>query len=94
MKLSSFVGIGFATLLTASLLNGCGGGNRQNMVAKVGDTPIDREMYIRRLELMPTPVQIGRQPSDHCPRRLYASQADDWRASAACHGERGRRAAD
>jgi len=67
MKLSSFVGIGFATLLTASLLNGCGGGNRQNMVAKVGDTPIDREMYIRRLELMPTPVQIGGNQATTAP---------------------------
>jgi len=67
MKLSSVVGIGFATLLTASLLNGCGGGNRQNMVAKVGDTPIDREMYIRRLELMPTPVQIGGNQATTAP---------------------------
>jgi hypothetical protein len=67
MKLSSVVGIGFATLLTASLLNGCGSGNRQNMVAKVGDTPIDREMYIRRLELMPTPVQIAGNQATTAP---------------------------
>jgi hypothetical protein len=56
--LPSFVGIGFAVLLV-SLLSGCGGGNQKAVVAKVGNTPIDREAYIRRLELMPTPVQIA-----------------------------------
>ena len=67
MKLSSFVGIGFATLLTASLVSGCGGGNQKAAVAKVGNTPIDREMYIRRLELMPTPVQIGGNQATTAP---------------------------
>ena len=56
--LPSFVGIGFAVLLV-SLLSGCGGGNQKAVVAKVGNTPIDREAYIRRLELMPTPVQVA-----------------------------------
>ncbi len=56
--LPSFVGIGFAVLLV-SLLSGCSGGNQKAVVAKVGNTPIDREAYIRRLELMPTPVQIA-----------------------------------
>ena len=59
MKLSSFVGIGFATLLTASLVSGCGGGNQKNAIAKIGDTVIDKETYLRRLEQVPTPVQIA-----------------------------------
>lgn len=67
MKLSSFVGIGFSTLLTAFLVSGCGGGNQKAVVAKVGDTPIDRETYIRRLELMPTPVQIGGNQATTAP---------------------------
>ena len=67
MKLSSFVGIGFATLLLAPVISGCGGGNQKAAVAKVGDTPIDREMYIRRLELMPTPVQIGGNQATTAP---------------------------
>lgn len=67
MKLSSVIGIGFATLLTASLLSGCGGGNRREAVAKVGETPIDKEMYLRRLELMPTPVQIAGNQATTAP---------------------------
>ena len=67
MKLSSVVGIGFTVLLTVSLLSGCGGGNQKAIVAKVGDTPIDREAYIRRLELMPTPVQIAGNQATTAP---------------------------
>ena len=48
MKLSSILGIGFATLWLAPVISGCGGGNQNKAVAKVGETPIDREMYIRR----------------------------------------------
>jgi parvulin-like peptidyl-prolyl isomerase len=67
MKLiPSFVGIGFAVLLV-SLLSGCGGGNQKAVVAKVGNTPIDREAYIRRLELMPTPVQIAGNQATTAP---------------------------
>jgi foldase protein PrsA len=67
MKLSSILGIGFATLLLAPVISGCGGGNQNKAVAKVGDTPIDREIYIRRLELMPTPVQIGGNQATTAP---------------------------
>jgi parvulin-like peptidyl-prolyl isomerase len=67
MKLSSVVGIGFATLLTAALVSGCGGGSQKNAVAKVGDTAIDKEMYLRRLELMPTPVQIAGNQATTAP---------------------------
>jgi hypothetical protein len=67
MKLSSVFGIGFATLLTASLVSGCGGGSQKNAVAKVGDTAIDKEMYLRRLELMPTPVQIAGNQATTAP---------------------------
>ena len=67
MKLSSILGIGFATLWLAPVISGCGGGNQNKAVAKVGETPIDREMYIRRLELMPTPVQIGGNQATTAP---------------------------
>ncbi|MCS7300141.1 MAG: peptidyl-prolyl cis-trans isomerase [Fimbriimonadales bacterium] len=57
MKLSSVFGVGLATLAMMTL-SACGG-KQDNTVAKVGETPIDKDMYLRRLELMPTPTQVA-----------------------------------
>lgn len=56
MKLSSVFGVGLATVLAATILSACG--RQEDTIAKVGETPIKKEVYLRRLELMPTPVQI------------------------------------
>lgn len=65
MKLSSVFGIGLTAILTATMLSACG--RRDDFVAKVGETPIDKEMYLRRLELMPTPVQIAGNQATTAP---------------------------
>ncbi|GIV10086.1 MAG: putative peptidyl-prolyl cis-trans isomerase YacD [Fimbriimonadales bacterium] len=67
MKLSSLLGVGFATTLTLVTLSACGGGKQDTTVAKVGDSPIDKDMYLRRLELMPTPVQIAGNQATTAP---------------------------
>lgn len=55
MKSTTIVGVGILAVL-AFVLGACG---TKQHIAKVGDTPIDRESYIRRLERMPTPVRTG-----------------------------------
>lgn len=65
MKLSSVLGVGLAALAVMTL-SACGG-KQDNVVAKVGDTAIDKDMYLRRLELMPTPVQIAGNQATTAP---------------------------
>ncbi len=65
MKLSSLFGAGFAALAVVAL-SACGG-KQDNIVAKVGETSIDKDMYLRRLELMPTPVQIAGNQATTAP---------------------------
>jgi len=65
MKLSSIFGVGLASLAVMTL-SACGG-KQDNVVAKVGDTSIDKDMYLRRLELMPTPVQIAGNQATTAP---------------------------
>jgi len=65
MKLSSLFGAGFAALAVAAL-SACGG-KQGDIVAKVGETPINKEMYLRRLELMPTPIQIAGNQATTAP---------------------------
>lgn len=65
MKFTTVAGIGVITVF-AFVLGACGT-KQQNLIAKVGDTPIDRESYIRRLEEMPTPVLIGGNQSTTFP---------------------------
>ncbi|MCX7992624.1 MAG: peptidyl-prolyl cis-trans isomerase [Fimbriimonadales bacterium] len=65
MKLSSLFGAGFAVLAVVAL-SACGG-KQDNTVAKVGETPIDKDMYLRRLELMPTPISVAGQQETTAP---------------------------
>ncbi|MDM7460390.1 MAG: peptidyl-prolyl cis-trans isomerase [bacterium] len=67
MKLTSLLGAGFATMVVVMTLSACGGRNQSAAVAKVGETPINQEMYLRRLELMPTPVQIAGNQATTAP---------------------------
>lgn len=67
MKLSSLFGAGIAAALVAMTLSACGGRNQDAAVAKVGETAIDKDMYLRRLELMPTPVQIAGNQATTAP---------------------------
>ncbi|MCS6924000.1 MAG: peptidyl-prolyl cis-trans isomerase [Fimbriimonadales bacterium] len=65
MKLSSVFGVGLATVLAAATLSACG--RQEEVVAKVGETPINKEMYLRRLELMPTPVPLAGNQATTAP---------------------------
>lgn len=65
MKLSSVFGVGLATVLAATTLSACG--RQEDAVAKVGETPINKEMYLRRLELMPTPVPLAGNQATTAP---------------------------
>lgn len=56
MKLASAFGAGFAALAVITL-SACGG-KQGDTVAKIGETSIDLETYLRRLEMMPTPTQV------------------------------------
>ncbi|MCS7208132.1 MAG: SurA N-terminal domain-containing protein [Fimbriimonadales bacterium] len=66
MKLSSVIGVGLAAALAILTLGGCGG-KEENFVAKVGNTPLDKDTYLRRLELMPTPIAIGGRQATTAP---------------------------
>lgn len=57
MKLYGVLGVSVPTLLLLTL-SACGG-KQQNAIAKVGESVIDRETYIRRVEEMPTPVLVS-----------------------------------
>ncbi len=67
MKLSSLFGAGIAAALVVTTLSACGGRNQDAAVAKVGETAIDKDMYLRRLELMPTPIQIAGNQATTAP---------------------------
>ncbi|MFN7017598.1 MAG: peptidyl-prolyl cis-trans isomerase [Fimbriimonadales bacterium] len=66
MKLSKHLLGAWFIVLMAVALSACGR-KQDNIVAKVGDTPIDKEAYLRRLELMPTPVQIAGNQATTAP---------------------------
>ncbi len=58
MRIVTWSAVGALTLTGALILSGCGGAKNE-VVAKVGETPIDKDTYLRRLEMMPTPVQVA-----------------------------------
>ncbi|MFQ3610605.1 MAG: peptidyl-prolyl cis-trans isomerase [Fimbriimonadales bacterium] len=58
MRIIVWSAVGVVTLSSALVLSGCGGAKNE-VVAKIGETTIDKDTYLRRLETLPTPVQIA-----------------------------------
>ncbi len=58
MRIALWSAVGVITLSSVLVLTGCGG-KKDESVAKIGETTIGKDTYLRRLEMMPTPVQVA-----------------------------------